>query len=102
MGPRARPGPLHADGGPARRAPAPQARPREAPRGHGQRLRLPLPVRMSSKREELQREIVANVSHQFRTPVAAIRGLAETLESMEKGGSRVRRKFLRGILRHAD
>lgn len=52
-------------------------------------------------RAELQREFVANLSHELRTPVAAIRGFAETLL---QGGLEDRRHsagFVEAIQRHA-
>ena len=52
--------------------------------------------------ERLQREFVAHVSHEFRTPVSAIKGFAETLR---KGGlldKKNRGAFVRIIERHAD
>jgi two-component system phosphate regulon sensor histidine kinase PhoR len=47
--------------------------------------------------EALQREFLANVSHEFRTPVAAIRGFAETLRRGALEDTRNRARFVRGI-----
>jgi PAS domain S-box-containing protein len=47
--------------------------------------------------EALQREFLANVSHEFRTPVAAIRGFAETLRRGGLEDTRNRARFVRGI-----
>jgi len=47
--------------------------------------------------EALQREFLANVSHEFRTPVAAIRGFAETLRRGGLDDTRNRARFVRGI-----
>lgn len=47
--------------------------------------------------EALQREFMANVSHEFRTPVAAIRGYAETLRRGGLEDVRNRSRFVRGI-----
>ena len=47
--------------------------------------------------EELQREFLANVSHEFRTPVAAIRGFAETLRRGGLEDTSNRGRFVRGI-----
>lgn len=48
-----------------------------------------------------QREFVANVSHEFRTPLAAILGFAETLREGAIENPRVGGKFLATIERHA-
>jgi PAS domain S-box-containing protein len=52
--------------------------------------------------ERAQREFVANVSHDFRTPLAAIKGFAETLLSGALEEPRSRASFTRTILRNAD
>jgi two-component system phosphate regulon sensor histidine kinase PhoR len=51
--------------------------------------------------ESMRRDFVANVSHELKTPLTAIRGYAETLAS---GGVPVERtrSFLEVILRHAE
>ncbi|MBI4347005.1 MAG: PAS domain-containing protein [Elusimicrobia bacterium] len=54
------------------------------------------------RRYEREKDVVARVSHEFRTPVAAIKGFAETLR---RGGLKDRRhrlQFVRTIERHAD
>ncbi|MBI4424408.1 MAG: HAMP domain-containing histidine kinase [Elusimicrobia bacterium] len=54
------------------------------------------------RRYETERELVARVSHQFRTPLAAIKGFAETLR---RGGLRDRRRrleFVQTIEKHSD
>ena len=47
--------------------------------------------------EALQRELLANVSHEFRTPVTAIRGYAETLRRGAIDDARNRAGFVRRI-----
>ncbi|MFB5192870.1 ATP-binding protein [Alicyclobacillus fastidiosus] len=55
--------------------------------------------------EHMRSEFVANVSHELKTPIAAIRGFAETLldedegdtEGKEDPGAQMRTKFLRTI-----
>ncbi|GMA64510.1 hypothetical protein GCM10025859_49500 [Alicyclobacillus fastidiosus] len=55
--------------------------------------------------EHMRSEFVANVSHELKTPIAAIRGFAETLLDEDEGdtegtgdaGNPMRRKFLRTI-----
>jgi PAS domain S-box-containing protein len=52
--------------------------------------------------EALQREFLANVSHEFRTPVAAIRGYAETLRRGGLEDARNRAGFVRSIESQAE
>ncbi len=51
--------------------------------------------------ERMQREFVATVSHEFRTPVAAIKGFAETLKNGGLQDHRNRLKFVTIIEKHA-
>lgn len=51
--------------------------------------------------ERMQREFVATVSHEFRTPVAAIKGFAETLKNGGLDDQRNRLKFVAIIEKHA-
>ena len=52
--------------------------------------------------ERAQRDFVANVSHEFRTPVAAIKGFAETLRRGGLEDKKNRLGFVRTIESHAD
>ena len=52
--------------------------------------------------ESLQREFVAHVSHEFRTPVSAIKGFAETLRNGGLADLKNREAFVRIIESHAD
>lgn len=54
------------------------------------------------KRETAQKEFSANVFHEFRTPLAAIRGFAETLERGGFEDVKHRSEFVRHIIKHAD
>ncbi len=47
---------------------------------------------------EARRELVANVSHELKTPLTAIRGYAETLEDGALDQPQVARRFTRSIL----
>jgi two-component system phosphate regulon sensor histidine kinase PhoR len=51
--------------------------------------------------ENLRRDFVANVSHELKTPLTAIRGFAETLVSAEVSPQDVG-KYLSVILKHAE
>lgn len=52
--------------------------------------------------EQAQRDFVANVSHEFRTPVSAIKGFAETLRRGGLEDTQNRLGFVRTIESHAD
>jgi two-component system phosphate regulon sensor histidine kinase PhoR len=49
----------------------------------------------------MRKDFVANVSHEFKTPLTSIRGYAETLLTAEPGNPAVRREFLAAIERNA-
>lgn len=51
--------------------------------------------------ESVRREFVANVSHEFRTPLSVINGYLETLED-EKISKEMRRKSIAVMRRHGD
>jgi len=53
------------------------------------------------KLERIRRDFVANVSHEFRTPLTAIQGFAETLLSGAMDDPQNRERFLGIILEHA-
>jgi two-component system, OmpR family, phosphate regulon sensor histidine kinase PhoR len=51
--------------------------------------------------ERMRKDFVANVSHEFKTPLTSIRGFAETLLSMEPADPLVFREFLEAIDRNS-
>jgi two-component system phosphate regulon sensor histidine kinase PhoR len=53
------------------------------------------------KTERMRKDFVANVSHEFKTPLTSIMGYAETLLSMEQNDPAVTREFLEAIERNA-
>jgi two-component system phosphate regulon sensor histidine kinase PhoR len=56
----------------------------------------------SRKLERLRRDLVANASHELRTPVAAILGAAETLSAGAAEDAEARASFVDILLRHAQ
>jgi two-component system phosphate regulon sensor histidine kinase PhoR len=52
--------------------------------------------------EQLRRDFVANVSHEFRTPLASIRSLAETIHDDPDMPLATRQRFLDLIMQEAD
>jgi len=55
---------------------------------------------LAREREAVQRELVANASHELRTPIAVIMSFAETLERQLKDSRSL--KYVRVIERHAE
>lgn len=51
--------------------------------------------------EKMRKDFVANVSHEFKTPLTSIRGYAETLLNSEPEDPTVRREFLEAIERNS-
>lgn len=51
--------------------------------------------------ERMRKDFVANVSHEFKTPLTSIRGYAETLLSMPPGETALSREFLEAIDRNS-
>lgn len=55
------------------------------------------------KTDRLRRELVANISHDLRTPLTSLRGFLETLSLKQAAlGPDERRRFLEGAIRQAD
>ncbi|GIV09367.1 MAG: hypothetical protein KatS3mg019_1458 [Fimbriimonadales bacterium] len=52
--------------------------------------------------EQVRRDFVANVSHEFRTPLASIRSLAETIHEDHAMPHTTRQRFLSLIMQEAD
>jgi len=52
--------------------------------------------------ENYRREFLGNVSHELKTPIFAIRGFAETLLGGALDDERVRRSFVKKVLRNAN
>src|SRR5207244_8702753 len=52
--------------------------------------------------ERMRRDFVANVSHEFKTPLTSIRGYTETLLSGAKDDPKIAMDFLKTIERNAQ
>ncbi len=68
----------------------------------GEVLVLLRDVTQSREAERARRDLVANASHELRTPVTAIHGAAETLLGGALGDPDQARRFVEMIARHAD
>lgn len=55
-----------------------------------------------SKVNQLQREIIANVSHDFRTPLTMIKGYAETIKDLTGDNKEIREQQLDIIIEESD
>jgi len=56
----------------------------------------------SEKLEQMRKDFIANVSHEFRTPLTVIRGSAEALRDLEKSDPAEEKKRLHAILSETD
>jgi two-component system, OmpR family, sensor kinase len=54
-----------------------------------------------SHQDQMRRELVANVSHDLRTPVAAMQGYLETMSLSNNLGEQEKRQYLEVALRHS-
>lgn len=54
------------------------------------------------KIEQLRKELIANVSHEFKTPLSLIKGYAETIRDVENLSEEKRRKQLSIIIEESD
>ena len=70
--------------------------------GAGQAVVVLIDVTEPKRLERLRREFVANASHELRTPVAAIVGVAETLAAGAADDPDARASFLEILMRHAQ
>ena len=73
-----------------------------APLLRGEVLILLRDVSESKRAEAIRRDFVANASHELRTPVAAIRGAAETLLGGALDDPEAARHFVDMVARHAE
>jgi len=68
----------------------------------GQAVVVLIDMTETRRLERLRRDFVANASHELRTPVAAIVGVAETLAAGAADDPAARRSFLDILTRHAQ
>lgn len=68
----------------------------------GEVLLLLRDVTEAKRAEAIRRDFVANASHELRTPVAAIRGAAETLLGGALADPESARRFVEMVARHAE
>jgi two-component system, OmpR family, phosphate regulon sensor histidine kinase PhoR len=73
-----------------------------ADRSPSQAVVVLIDVTEPKRLERLRREFVANASHELRTPVAAIVGVAETLAAGAADDPDARQSFLEILMRHAQ
>ncbi len=59
-------------------------------------------VQELERMEHYRREFLGNVSHELKTPIFAIRGFAETLLDGALNDERVRKSFVKKVLRNAN
>lgn len=99
---RGRPAPIHITlPGPPRREVIGKATP--LPRGGEAAVIVALrDVTELRRLEAMRRDFVASASHELRTPVAAIRGYAETLASGALDDRAAAERFVAGLFRQAD
>jgi two-component system phosphate regulon sensor histidine kinase PhoR len=72
------------------------------PLGERQAVVVLIDMTEPKRLERLRREFVANASHELRTPVAAIVGVAETLAAGAADDPEARQSFLEILTRHAQ
>jgi two-component system phosphate regulon sensor histidine kinase PhoR len=74
----------------------------ESDGGHMGTLLVLHDVTQLRRLESMRRDFAANVSHEIKTPLTAIKGFVETLRDAELGGHEESHRFLTIIVRHVD